>query len=306
MRLLPFFLAGACLAQAPDANQLERIQSQLGLLESLITRSKAPADLRADVAIYAKAAHWILRHPEEFYKPEYKEQLASILDRGTNRAAELAQGSASWARQTGRLSRAYVSRVDGSLQPYGVIIPESYDPSKPTRLDVVLHGRAAQMNEVNFLFAHDSPKPVPSEQKQIVLEVFGRTNNAYRWAGETDVFEAIESVRSRYNVDPDRVVLRGFSMGGAGAWHIACTIRASGPQSKQAPGSPRRVSMQNFRRTRPITFSESFTFTMQPITPKTRLMSRSSDTAERSIRSFERASSSRKASRVCRICGRSS
>jgi pimeloyl-ACP methyl ester carboxylesterase len=53
-----------------------------------------------------------------------------------------------------------------------------------------------------------------------VVEVFGRINNAYRWAGETDVFEALESVRKRYNIDPDRVVLRGFSMGGAGAWHI--------------------------------------------------------------------------------------
>ena len=43
---------------------------------------------------------------------------------------------------------------------------------------------------------------------------------AYRWAGETDVFEAIESVRKRYNIDPKRIALRGFSMGGGGAWHL--------------------------------------------------------------------------------------
>ena len=35
-----------------------------------------------------------------------------------------------------------------------------------------------------------SSKPIPPDQQHIVLEVFGRTNNAYRWAGETDVFEA--------------------------------------------------------------------------------------------------------------------
>ena len=52
------------------------------------------------------------------------------------------------------------------------------------------------------------------------MEVFGRTNNAYRWAGETDVFEALQSVRERYRIDPDRIALRGFSMGGAGTWHI--------------------------------------------------------------------------------------
>jgi dienelactone hydrolase len=76
------------------------------------------------------------------------------------------------------------------------------------------------MNEVSFLFSHDTEKPLPADQQQIVVEVFGRINNAYRWAGETDVFETLNSVRKRYNIDPDRIVLRGFSMGGAGAWHI--------------------------------------------------------------------------------------
>src|SRR5690606_15225159 len=32
--------------------------------------------------------------------------------------------------------------------------------------------------------------------------------------------EAIESVKARYPIDPRRIVLWGFSMGGAGAWHL--------------------------------------------------------------------------------------
>ena len=55
---------------------------------------------------------------------------------------------------------------------------------------------------------------------KITLHVFGRTNNAYRWAGEADVFEAIEAVKRNYPIDDRRIVLRGFSMGGAGAWHL--------------------------------------------------------------------------------------
>jgi dienelactone hydrolase len=181
---------------------------------------KASDDLRADVEIYVKAAEWILRHPEEFYTRAYYDNTLAVLDRGLARARDLAMGQSPWATQKGRMSRAYRSRVDGSVQPYGVVIPDSYDPSKPTRLDLVLHGRAATMNEVSFLFGHDSPKPVPAEQQFIQLEVYGRTNNAYRWAGETDVFEALASVQKRYNIDPNRISLRGFSMGGAGAWHI--------------------------------------------------------------------------------------
>jgi pimeloyl-ACP methyl ester carboxylesterase len=108
--------------------------------------------------------------------------------------------------------------VDGSVQPYGLMIPESYDGSKPLRLDVVLHGRGNELTEVSFIAAHESDKAVA--QDFITLEVYGRGNNAYRWAGETDVFEAIDSVKARYKIDDKRIVLRGFSMGGAGAWHI--------------------------------------------------------------------------------------
>src|SRR5262249_28076398 len=67
--------------------------------------------------------------------------------------------------------------------------------------------------------AHEG-RPATKDQPGLVLHVFGRGNNAYRWAGETDVFEAIEAVKRNYPVDERRLVLRGFSMGGAGAWHL--------------------------------------------------------------------------------------
>jgi hypothetical protein len=61
----------------------------------------------------------------------------------------------------------------------------------------------------------------------IRIDVFGRGNNAYRWAGEVDVFEAkrtfevVEELSGRgAMLDRRRQVLRGFSMGGAGTWHI--------------------------------------------------------------------------------------
>ena len=40
------------------------------------------------------------------------------------------------------------------------------------------------------------------------------------WAGETDVFEAIEAVCRNYKIDRDRIVLRGMSMGASGTWHL--------------------------------------------------------------------------------------
>ena len=54
----------------------------------------------------------------------------------------------------------------------------------------------------------------------IELHPLGRVENCYRWAGETDVFEAIEAVCRNYNIDRDRIVLRGMSMGASGTWHL--------------------------------------------------------------------------------------
>jgi dienelactone hydrolase len=89
---------------------------------------------------------------------------------------------------------------------------------------VVLHGRADDMNEVSFISRMDGRGPGASKDVRpgnwIQLDVYGRGNNAYRWAGETDVFEAMAAVRQRFRIDEDQVVLHGFSMGGAGAWHL--------------------------------------------------------------------------------------
>ena len=206
----------------PSAEQKRQIQDKLSALASRVkalSAKHADAALLADVDVYRKAAEWILRYPEEFYAKAYAANAIAALDKGLARAAELESGGPSWPKQKGRLVRAYISTVDGSVQPYGVMIPDSYD-GRPMRLDLVLHGRGATLNEVSFIAAHDGAQPLPAGQNFIQLEVFGRTNNAYRWAGETDVFEALASVRKRYNIDPQRIVLRGFSMGGAGTWHI--------------------------------------------------------------------------------------
>jgi poly(3-hydroxybutyrate) depolymerase len=62
-------------------------------------------------------------------------------------------------------------------------------------------------------------KTAPAEDF-IELDPLGRVENCYRWAGETDVFEAIEAVCRNYRIDRDRIVLRGMSMGASGTWHL--------------------------------------------------------------------------------------
>jgi hypothetical protein len=176
----------------------------------------------ADVAVYAKAGAWAVQLGE-FYTQKDVAMTLGVLDRGLERARVLAAGRRPWAQARGESIRGYESKVDGSIQPYSVIVPDDVDPAdanRRLRLDVVLHGRGTNLNEARFIAAHDDKSAADDAAGKITLHVFGRTNNAYRWAGEADVFEAIEAVKRNYRIDEARIVLRGFSMGGAGAWHL--------------------------------------------------------------------------------------
>ncbi len=183
----------------------------------------------AEAEAYHKAALWIVKH-NEFYHADSGAWTLAVLDRGLLRASQLAQGEAPWLAQTGtEVARAYRSRVDGSVQPYAVTTPADYgqDRAKKYRVDIVLHGRDPSLTEVKFLHQHNGDRAAPKGQDFVRIDIFGRGNNAYRWAGETDIDEAYnaflegERLLGRdHLLDQRRVVLRGFSMGGAGSWHL--------------------------------------------------------------------------------------
>ena len=92
-------------------------------------------------------------------------------------------------------ARAYRSRVDGSVQPYAVTFPFDYAKEKMRkwRVDVVLHGRNDDLTEVAFLRQHDGEHKAAADQEWVQIDIYGRGNNAYRWAGETDMEEAVEN-----------------------------------------------------------------------------------------------------------------
>lgn len=205
---------------AEERKQVEDRAAELGKAIDALPRETA-RDPLADVAVYHKAATYALRLGQFYDKKDVAATL-KVLDRGLERARLLAEGRRPWVEAHGTVAHGYHSRIDGSVQPFAVIVPKavSTDRTKRVRLDVVLHGRNQTLSEVRFLASHDG-KAVPADASaHLTLHVFGRGNNAYRWAGEADVFEAIEAVKRAYPVDDLRVVLKGFSMGGAGAWHL--------------------------------------------------------------------------------------
>ncbi len=211
------------------AEQKAGLQTKLDELQDRLKDAAAkPPKYFVDAQVFAKGVEWCLRHGE-FY-PAKKEGQPSAwikycedaIAAGNARLDELQAGTNSWTDQEGSTIRGYVSRVDGSVQPYALSLPAGFkDVESGYRwpLHVKLHGRGGTRNEVRFFNEHAGKKPADG-QNWIQLDVFGRTDNAYRWSGETDVFEALKDVQRRYRIDDLRIALWGFSMGGAGAWHL--------------------------------------------------------------------------------------
>jgi predicted esterase len=68
-----------------------------------------------------------------------------------------------------------------------------------------------------------------------VLHLYGRYCNGSRFAGETDFWEALKEVQGRYPIDENRLIVRGFSLGGASAWHFA--VHHAALWAAAAPGA---------------------------------------------------------------------
>lgn len=211
-RVLP--PAGIELAES-DARQLD---SALSLLDARLAAVREHP-LRADAAIYAKAVRYALKF-REFYSPKDLAKAERALEIANQRVNDLAAGRTPWTTARGLVVRGYVSRIDGSPQPYGLVIPQDLDLSRPAPLYVWLHGRGDKQTDLHFLHERQSSAGQVAPGGAIVLHAFGRQCLGFKSAGEIDVLEAVDHVSQQYRVDPERIVLIGFSMGGAGAWHL--------------------------------------------------------------------------------------
>ncbi|GIW95202.1 MAG: hypothetical protein KatS3mg110_3243 [Pirellulaceae bacterium] len=175
---------------------------------------------RADAAVLVKAVRLAVENREFYTLPRDLEKARRLLDLAQMRVGQLEQGRAPWTAEHGPLVLGFLSRIDGSPQPYGLVVPDDWDGLSPLPLYVWLHGRGDRVTDLHFIEQRlrDAGPMVP--KNALIVHPFGRQCVAFKFAGETDVWEAIHDVMRRYPVDERRVVLAGFSMGGAGAWHL--------------------------------------------------------------------------------------
>ena len=212
------------------ADRRVKLEAELELLDRSIERLRnlgkeahpQLADLLPDVEVYYKAVHDALAY-QEFFDAKELDFAEQALATGQERADQLSSGQSPWTTASGLVVRGYISKIDGSVQPYGLVVPESYTNKGPGRFrcDLWFHGRGETLSELSFVRDRTNNPGQFTPEDTLVLHPYGRYSNAFKFAGEIDVLEALDSVKRRYRVDEDRISARGFSMGGAAAWQFA-------------------------------------------------------------------------------------
>ena len=180
----------------PPNTLTTQLQERLSRLRMELAATGSPANPDPDVEIYLKAVDYALRH-REFYKETDFDLAIRLLDQAAARLAFLQQGKAPWKSRRGLVVRGYRSSIDGSAQPYGMVIPKGLDLGQPAPLYVWLHGRGDKTTDLHFIHTRQTRMGRITPPGAIVLHPFGRHCVGFKHAGEIDVLEAIESVCTR-------------------------------------------------------------------------------------------------------------
>jgi predicted esterase len=114
-------------------------------------------------------------------------------------------------------------------------VPKSYRPDQAAGLIVFMHGGGRRTSRFAPRYFMDFPEKADEEENSQLGGVFDATgmiavgpsapwdeDTAYRWCvRESDEYlaDVIRECRHRFNIDADRVLLVGHSMGGFGAYH---------------------------------------------------------------------------------------
>ena len=149
----------------------------------------------------------------------YGSMLASRIELATK--ALKSNGKDILAEATGFVEAAYVSRADGSAQPYKYYMPPKAYAMRQTRpipMILMLHGYVPSYNKLNWMGIDKSIGAAMDALGWCYVLPFGRGNTDFLTIGEVDVLRVIEEMKRRYPIDHQRIYLAGYSMGGSGVW----------------------------------------------------------------------------------------
>ena len=106
---------------------LKRVEQKLSQLREQPRADLGHGDGISDAELFLKAVTWGLRYDTDKITASDVALLKKAVRRADERIDALSAGHTPWMKKKGRVLRGFVSAIDGSVQSYGVIIPNGYD-----------------------------------------------------------------------------------------------------------------------------------------------------------------------------------
>ena len=110
---------------------------------------------------------------------------------------------------------------DGSQVRYGLAVPAEYDASMPRPLVVALHPGGGGTPYYGDQFLRDIFLPGLCDLEPIMVAPDSPTSAWTDPQAEQAVMALIATVTEEFAIDPRRMLVVGFSLGGRGAWFLS-------------------------------------------------------------------------------------
>ncbi len=157
--------------------------------------------------------YMLRRHPAQDNKIEPRATAWAVQLDGMLTALE--QDRNYFAGRSGPFLCAYRSRVDGSLQPYEVNLPEGFDRTKQWPTIFGYHGTYSHYYYGVVGLQRLGYQPLP-KWPLVAIGLEGRHPvQRLRGMADVDFMEVYDQVKAHFGMDPDRLSVTGFSRG---AW----------------------------------------------------------------------------------------
>jgi dienelactone hydrolase len=189
----------------------------IGVATVLLGASLAPAE-----ADWRETLGEVLIAPEGPVREEMVERIVAVRPPWTDVVREIESMHFPDAPEKGAPVLRSINSIDGVERPWVLVVPEGYDPARPTPLLVILHGGVGRAEIVGdpIAYARDNEfLAIARDLGAIAAFPFGQAGATW-WddVGMSNIREIVRTVKREHNVDDDRVWMIGFSDGASGGF----------------------------------------------------------------------------------------
>ena len=130
---------------------------------------------------------------------------------------------------------------------YALSVPAGYDASDPRPLILALHPGGANMPYYGGAFMRQVVEPALRSWNPIIVAPDAPTRAWTSATSEQAVMALLEDIVEEYGVDPDRILVTGFSLGGRGTWFMATRHPEFFTGAMPIAGSPGGDSLESLK-----------------------------------------------------------